>query len=62
MTVPKVAVVEAVYEHPKDGRRAVSFAVRADTVCEQVRAIAELLPPATWTVTPGSDDTSGHRP
>lgn len=59
------AVVEVAYEHPTDGRRAMSFGVRADTVRHQVQVIADLLPAgvwATWTVRPGSDDTSGHRP
>lgn len=55
--------MRAEYQHPDDnGMRALSFAVRADTVCGQVRAIAEVLGrPATWTARPG-EDTSGHHP
>ena len=63
MTAPVVAVVEAIYEHPNEGRRAVSFAVRSDTACRQVATIAALLPEGVWAVwqaTPNTDDTSGH--
>lgn len=59
MTVPTHAIVTAEYEHPEEGRRALSFGVRADTLCRQLADIAPLVPPATWTARPG-EDVTGH--
>ncbi len=56
---PTHAIVTAEYEHPKEGRRAVSFGVRSDTLCRQMAAIAQWIPPATWTAKPG-EDVTGH--
>lgn len=53
------AVITATYEHPKDGRRTLSFAATDETLCQQLAALAPLVPPATWTAKPG-EDVTGH--
>ena len=60
MTEPAHAVVTAEYVHPDEGRRALSFGVRADTLCRQLAEVAPWVPTeATWSARAGSDVT-GH--